>query len=244
LHRIIVLSATYRQASELADELLAADPINTLYARGPRWRMTAEMVRDHALAVSGLLSPEVGGASVKPYQPDGIWNPLNSFYNYPAAAAIPDDEHHRRTLYTFVKRNALHPSLKIFDFKNRTESIARRRSSNTPLQALNLLNDPQFVEAYRALATSALNYSIEEDEQLRRAYRTAVHRQPNGAQLDLLRNFYREQRAVFASNSEKAANLLNVGVGEVGADLDAAELAAMTSVVALVMNSPDAYTVR
>ena len=110
------------------------------------------MVRDSALAASGLLVAKVGGASVKPYQPQGIWNPLNSFYAYPLPDGVPADDLHRRTLYTFVKRNAPHPALKIFDFTNRTESVARRRSSNTPLQALLLENDPQYVEAYRSLA--------------------------------------------------------------------------------------------
>jgi hypothetical protein len=244
LHRKIVLSSTYRQSSVLSDEALARDPRNELYARGPRWRMTAEMVRDHALAVSGLLVEEVGGKSVKPYQPAGIWNPLNSFYEYPAPADIPDDEHHRRTLYTFVKRNALHPALRTFDFANRTESAARRRSSNTPLQALILMNDPQYVEAYRGLATVALRYSTDETAQLRGLYRLAARVAPTDAHIDLLRRYYREQQAVFAANGEKTASFLEVGVTEADPTLDPVELAAMTNVAALVMNSPDAYTVR
>jgi hypothetical protein len=244
LHRKIVLSSTYRQSSVLSDEALVRDPRNELYARGPRWRMTAEMVRDHALAVSGLLVEEVGGKSVKPYQPAGIWNPLNSFYEYPAPADVPDDEHHRRTLYTFVKRNALHPALRTFDFANRTESAARRRSSNTPLQALILMNDPQYVEAYRGLATVALRYSADETERLRGLYRLAVRVAPTDAHIDLLRRYYREQQAVFAANGEKTASFLEVGVTEADPTLDPVELAAMTNVAALVMNSPDAYTVR
>ena len=159
LHRLIVTSATYRQSSNASDELLARDAANALYTRGPRWRMTAEMVRDGALKASGLLAADVGGPSVKPYQPAGIWNPLNSFYTYPEPENLPADDLHRRTLYTFVKRNATHPAMKIFDFTNRTESIARRRSSNTPLQALLLMNDPQYVEAYRSLAADALESS-------------------------------------------------------------------------------------
>ena len=110
LHRLIVTSATYRQSSAASDELLARDAANALYARGPRWRMTAEMVRDGALAASGLLAADVGGPSVKPYQPAGIWNPLNSFYTYPVPEDLPADDLHRRTLYTFVKRNATHPA--------------------------------------------------------------------------------------------------------------------------------------
>ena len=244
LHRRIVLSATYRQSSNITDELLARDARNALYARGPRFRMTAEMVRDSALATSGLLVTKIGGASVRPYQPEGIWNPLNSFYVYPAADGVPADEHHRRTLYTFVKRNAPHPAMKTFDFTNRTESIARRRSSNTPLQALDLMNDPQFVEAYRALAQTALRSSDDDSERLTRLYRLATRTTPSAAQLDLLAAYYEDQRAVFAGNADKAASLLAAGVTEADPTLDRADLAAMTNVAALVMNSPDAYTVR
>ena len=244
LHRLIVTSATYKQASELSDDLLARDARNELYARGPRWRMTAEMVRDSALAASGLLVAKVGGPSVRPYQPSGIWNPLNSFYEYPSPADVPEDDLHRRTIYTFVKRNAAHPELKIFDFRNRTESIARRRSSNTPLQALVLENDPQFVEAYRALAQQALRSSAEESEQLARLYRLAARETPSHAHLELLGNFYRVQREIFAHDEQKAAALLGVGVAKPDPALDRASLAAMANVAALVMSSPDAYTVR
>ena len=179
LHRLIVTSATYRQSSNASDELLTRDAANALYTRGPRWRMTAEMVRDGALKASGLLAADVGGPSVKPYQPAGIWNPLNSFYTYPEPENLPADDLHRRTLYTFVKRNATHPAMKIFDFTNRTESIARRRSSNTPLQALLLMNDPQYVEAYRSLAADALKSSSDEDAQLTRLYRHATRSTPS-----------------------------------------------------------------
>jgi hypothetical protein len=244
LHRLIVTSATYRQASELDDESLARDARNELYARGPRWRMTAEMVRDGALAASGLLVAKVGGPSVRPYQPSGIWNPLNSFYEYPAPADVPERDLHRRTIYTFVKRNATHPELKIFDFRNRTESIARRRSSNTPLQALVLENDPQFVEAYRALAEEVLRSSRDESEQLTRLYRLAARETPSRPHLDLLRRYYGEQREIFARDEQKAAALLGVGVAKSDPALDRASLAAMANVAALVMSSPDAYTVR
>jgi hypothetical protein len=244
LHRLIVTSATYKQASELSDDLLARDARNELYARGPRWRMTAEMVRDSALAASGLLVAKVGGPSVRPYQPSGIWNPLNSFYEYPAPADVPEDDLHRRTIYTFVKRNATHPELKIFDFRNRTESIARRRSSNTPLQALVLENDPQFVEAYRALAQEVLRSSSDETEQLSRLYRLAARETPSQAHLDLMSRYYRAQRELFARDEQKAAALLGVGVAKPDPALDRASLAAMANVAALVMSSPDAYTVR
>jgi hypothetical protein len=244
LHRLIVTSAAYRQSSTVSAELLARDAPNALYARGPRWRMTAEMVRDSALHASGLLVATVGGRSVKPYQPDGIWNPLNSFYQYPTPEDLPADDLHRRTLYTFVKRNAAHPALKIFDFTNRTESLARRRSSNTPLQALLLMNDPQYVEAYRALAADALRHSADEDAQLARLYRQTVRAAPGPEHLAALRDYYRQQRAAYVGNDAKIAGLLDVGVVPADPTLDRAALAALTNVAALVMNSPDAYTVR
>jgi hypothetical protein len=244
LHRLIVTSATYAQSSAATPELAARDAANALYARGPRWRMTAEMVRDGALAASGLLVAEVGGPSVKPYQPAGIWNPLNSFYTYPLPEDLPPDELHRRTLYTFVKRNATHPGLKIFDFTNRTESVARRRSSNTPLQALELMNDPQYVEAYRSLAAEALRFSAHEDAQLARLYRLATRATPTAAHVAVLRDYYDEQRAAYEGNETKIAGVLDVGVVPADASLDRSSLAAMTNVAALVMSSPDAYTVR
>jgi hypothetical protein len=244
LHRLIVTSATYRQSSVATPELVARDAANALYARGPRWRMTAEMVRDAALRASGLLAATVGGPSVKPYQPAGIWNPLNSFYSYPEPADLPADDLHRRTLYSFVKRNATHPAMKIFDFTNRTESIARRRSSNTPLQALLLMNDPQYVEAYRSLAADALKASPDEDAQLARLYRHATRVTPSAAHLDVLRDYYVEQRSAYDGNDAKIASVLDVGVVPADAMLDRTALAAMTNVAALVMNSPDAYTVR
>jgi hypothetical protein len=244
LHRLIVTSATYRQTSVVTPELLQRDASNALYARGPRWRMTAEMIRDGALHASGLLVTDVGGPSVKPYQPAGIWNPLNSFYTYPTADDLPADDLHRRTLYTFVKRNAAHPAMKIFDFTNRTESIARRRSSNTPLQALLLMNDPQYVEAYRSLAADALRASADEATQLARLYRHATRSTPSAEHVAVLSGYYAQQRAAYAGNEAKVASVLDVGVVPADPALDRTALAALTNVAALVMNSPDAYTVR
>jgi len=169
---------------------------------------------------------------------------LNSFYQYPVPESLPADDLHRRTLYSFVKRNATHPALKIFDFTNRTESIARRRSSNTPLQALELMNDPQYVEAYRSLAADALRQSADEDAQLARLYRQATRETPRAEHLAVLRDFYREQRAAYTGNDAKIAGVLDVGVVPADPALDRTSLAALTNVAALVMNSPDAYTVR
>jgi hypothetical protein len=244
LHRLIVTSSTYRQDSDLNAVLQERDPGNQLYARGPRWRMTAEMIRDQVLFLSGTLSEEVGGPSATPYQPDDIWNPLNSFYGYPEADAIPEEEHHRRTLYTFVKRNAPHPALGIFDFRNRTESIARRRSSNTPLQALLLMNDPQYLEAYRLLAENVLTSTDEDIAGLTLLSRLVTRATPSLEQLGILERYYHEQVAYFAENSERAAEAVAVGVTAVDPALDIIELAAMANVAALLMNAPDTYVVK
>ncbi|MCP5143889.1 MAG: DUF1553 domain-containing protein [Gammaproteobacteria bacterium] len=244
LHRLIVTSATYQQDSAVSESLAARDPTNELYARGPRWRMTAEMVRDHALAVAGLLTDDIGGPSATPYQPDDIWNPLNAFYRYPAAAELDPAMHHRRTLYTVVKRNATHPALKIFDFGTRTESLARRRSSNTPLQALVLLNDPQFVEAYRKLAERVLQTSGDDSVRLRRLYRMVTRLTPGEQQVDILQRFLTRERSLMQSDANKVNAILTTGVTPADTAFDAPDLAAMTEVAALVMNSPDAYTVR
>jgi hypothetical protein len=244
LHKSIVMSAAYRQSSSATPELLKRDPQNRLITRGQRQRMPAEMVRDTALATSGLLVRSVGGASALPYQPENIWNPLNSFHRYPTADAVPADEHHRRSLYTFVKRNATHPGMTIFDFPDRNVSTARRRVSNTPLQALELMNDPQFAEAYRALAAQALSVARTDDTQLTHLYRLATRRRPTANQLTILREYLRAQLQSFTADPSKAAALLEAGVTPVPAGVDRVRLAAMTNVTALVMNSPDAYSIR
>jgi len=165
-------------------------------------------------------------------------------YTYPAADQIPADSHHRRTLYTFVKRNAPHPALATFDLPDRGTSVVRRQTSNTPLQALVLLDDPQYVEAYRSLAAEALKHSSDERDQLTYLYRLAARSTPGTAHLELLSRYYADQRERLADNAQKVAGLLAIGVVAPDPKLDRVSLAALTNVAALVMNSPDAYTVR
>jgi hypothetical protein len=246
LNRLIVTSATYRQDSALSAALAERDPDNTWLARGPRWRMTAEMIRDSALHQAGLLVDQVGGASVHPYQPDGIWNPQNSSYVYPDADEVPVDEHHRRTMYTFIKRSALHPFLQIFDFPDRNASAASRRQSNTPLQALALMNDPQFVEVARVLAEQVMaqpRAQGDEREELITLYRMLARRSPSDEQLQLIGDYYRSQLQAYAEQPRKVEDLLSIGVMPLEAAEPSARLAALTNVATLVMNSPDAFTV-
>ncbi len=244
LHKLIVMSATYCQSSDASDELIQRDPNNQLLARGVRQRMPAEMVRDNALAAAGLLVKKLGGPSVYPYQPEGVWDPLITFYEYPAATDVPADEHHRRSLYSFVKRNAPHPGMQNFDFADRSVSTARRRVSNTPLQALELMNDPQFVEAYRVLADHAQKSGADPAVQLKTIFRLARRELPTPEQLELMRKYYEQQVSRFDADLPAAAALLKSGVMPVDPAADIAHLAALTNVTALVMNTPDANSIR
>ena len=244
IERLIVTSATYRQSSAASATLVERDPDNTWLARGPRWRMTAEMIRDSALRESGLLVNQLGGPSAYPYQPPGVWNEGNSAYTYPDDDAVPADEHHRRTMYTFIKRTAVHPFLNIFDFPDRNASAASRRRSNTPLQALALMNSPQFIEASRVLATHVMTEvpADADQEMLTRIYRMLARRTPTAEQLALLTDYFRLQVAEYAKRPDECKALLSIGVTPLGTQ-PTPRLAALTNVASLIMNSPDAFTV-
>src|SRR6185503_5392160 len=157
--------------------------------------MPAELVRDQALRASGLLVQKLGGPSVYSYQPAGVWNAGNTTHRYPAPETLPADDLHRRSLYTFIKRTALNPELQLFDFPDRNLSSVRRQISNTPLQALELLNDPQFLEAYRALAMHALRGQMDVDTQLATLFRLATRRKPRAEELGILRTYYKGEEA-------------------------------------------------
>jgi len=244
LNKMIVMSAAFRQASEATDEMEKRDPQNFLIARGPRRRMSAEQVRDNALAVSGLLVKTIGGPSVYPYQPDGIWAAGTTLYRYPKPEDIPAEEQHRRSLYTFLKRNTPPPSMSVFDFSERHASISRRLTSNTPLQALVLLDDPQYMEAYRVLATRVLKEKSNRDEQIKLVFRMATRRMPKDAEMAELRPYYDSQLTLFEADKKRAEDLVHVGVEPVDSTVDVAQMAALANVAAAVMNSPDAYSIH
>jgi hypothetical protein len=243
LHKTIVMSATFRQSSNVSDELLAKDPRNRWLARGLRIRMPAEMVRDNALAASGLLERGLGGPSVYPYQPAGIWSGLAA-QPYPEADALPDDQHHRRSLYSFVKRNAPHPAMAVFDFPDRLASSVRRKTSNTPLQALVLMDDPQYVEAYRVLAANSMQRASDPDQQIVRVFRLATRRQPSAEELAVLKSYRDAEVASFANDRAKAIALVKTGRAAIDPALDVVQLAALTNVTAAIMNTPDAWSIR
>jgi hypothetical protein len=241
--KLIVMSATYRQSSVAPDELVRRDPRNVLLARANRLRMPAEMVRDNALAASGLLVKTVGGPSTYPYQPDTIWDGLAG-YAYPAADKIPADDHHRRSLYSFIKRNAPHPAMATFDLPDRGTTTVRRQTSNTPLQALVLLDDPQYLEAYRVLATHVLKTVAGPDARITTIFRLATRRKPTPQERSPMRAYLDAQVERYSADKDAAVKLVKAGVTPVDPRVDVVQLAALMNVTAVVMNTPDAYSLR
>jgi mono/diheme cytochrome c family protein len=237
LLRTIVTSATYRQSSVVTPELRERDPGNRLLARGARYRVEAEMVRDVALAAAGLLSPKIGGPSVFPEQPDGVWNVPYSSMKWTTS---PGEDRHRRSLYTFIRRSSPYPSLVAFDAPSREACSVRRVSSNTPLQALVTLNDPVFVEAARALAArAAVEGGATAPERIAYAYRLCATRRPAPADLEALVAFHDREKARFAAVPGRARALLAAP----GPGPDDSDGAALT-MVANVLLSMDATLTR
>lgn len=233
--RLMATSAAYRRSSNWNEHLKQADPTNRWLARQGRWRLDAEMVRDNALLVSGLISLRIGGPSVKPYQPAGYW----SFLNFPIRDWYPDhgENQYRRGLYTHWQRMFLHPSLLAFDAPSREECCVERTRSNTPLQSLVLLNDPTYVEAARVFAARIIAHAGRSTpERIVYAYRQALARQPSPEETRLLAELYDKHRRQYAADPAAAQALLKVGDFEASKDADPAELAAWTSVARVVFN--------
>ena len=236
LHKTIVMSATYRQNSKPTPELLERDPYNRLLARGPRMRLEAEMIRDQALAVSGLLSRKLGGPSVFPPQPEGLWQVV---YSGDAWNTSKGEDRYRRGIYTFWRRTMPHPAMVTFDAPSREFCVVKRSRSNTPLQALNLLNDAAYIEAARALARRMLSDGGHSDE-ARAAYglRLCVARKPAKSEVARLTALYREQLAHFQNDSDDARKL----AGEKYSAEEAASLAAWTVVANVLLNLDELIT--
>jgi hypothetical protein len=238
--RRIVTSATYRQSSRATADLRRRDPDNRLLARGPRLRLSAEMVRDQALAVSGLLSERLGGPSVKPYQPDGLWRELAEIKEYPQDHG-PDL--YRRGLYTFWKRTVAPPSMVAFDAPGRETCIVRESRTNTPLQALTLLNDVTYVEAARVLAQRVLAQGGPTPEgRIALAFRLATARRPDAEELRLLLDGYHAHLAHYRAEPAAARALVRAGEAKPDESLDSAELAATTVVAGVILNLDETIT--
>ncbi len=244
LQKRIVMSATYRQSSVAGPDLLERDPDNTLLARGPSYRLPAEMIRDNALAVSGLLVRQIGGPPVKPYQPPGLWKELAT-RNVTEYEQDHGDKLYRRSMYTIWKRTSPPPSMMSFDASERNFCTVRRQNTSTPLQALVLLNDPQYVEAARLLAERMLREGGETlADHLTFAFRLLTSRPPLAHEMTLLTDLYEQELATFAADRSGALALL--GVGEYPRDerLDPSQVAALTVVANTIMNFDEAVIKR
>ncbi|MFZ4764438.1 MAG: DUF1553 domain-containing protein [Roseimicrobium sp.] len=239
--RTIVNSRTYRQVSTATKELLAADPYNRELARQSSFRFDAELVRDNALAVSGLLVPKIGGPSVKPYQPERYWENLN----FPTREWTSDGgaSQYRRGLYTWWQRSFLHPSMLAFDAPSREECCAERNRSNIPQQALVLLNDPTYVEAARSFAVRILSESKGSTEQrLAWAWKQALQREPRAEELQTITPLLEKHLTDYRKDPQAAASLLKTGLAPVPPSLDKSELAAWTHVARVLLNLHETIT--
>lgn len=246
LFKLIVMSDTYRQSSAATPEALEHDPQNRLLARGPRFRLPAELVRDEALAVSGLLVPRVGGPSVNPYTPGDLWREVSHYGSTPATAQAFVQDHgeklYRRSLYTFVKRTAPPPNMVTFDAPNREVCTIARGNTTTPLQSLVLLNDPQFVEAARVFAERILHQPGDDAARLKWSFFTAAAREPKPAELAVLRGTLTRERQRYTAHADAAERALNVGEAPRDAHIPAPEHAAWMQVATLLFNLSEFVT--
>ena len=242
--KLIVMSSTYKQSSRVTSEKLAIDPQNRLLARGSRFRLDAEVIRDQVLQISGLLVGTIGGKSVKPYQPAGLWKPVG-FGGSNTATFRQDsgDALFRRSMYTFWKRTSPPPSMSIFDAPDRETCQVRRARTNTPLQALVLLNDVQFVEAARRFAEQVVREGGDSVEaKISFVYRSVLAREPSAKELQIVSTLFDEHLAEFTKNPEAANQLLAVGESVRDEMLDSQQLGAWTMIVHLVFNLSETVT--
>ncbi|WP_020533655.1 DUF1553 domain-containing protein [Flexithrix dorotheae] len=242
----MVMSATYRQSSLAPGNLLKDDPDNLWLARGPSFRLSAEMIRDNALAASGLLIKDIGGPSVKPYQPKGLWSEKNTF-SVTLRYYVQDhgDNLYKRSLYTFWRRTSPPPSMNTFDAPTRSFCIVKRQRTNTPLQSMVLLNDPQFIEASRKLAERAIiEGGNSTEDKINHAFRLLTSRFPDEKELELLTAIYNEEYLHFSENPADIDELLAVGESPFNKNLDKAEIGAFTIVGNAIMNFEDSFVKR
>lgn len=234
LHRRIVLSSTYRQSSASTARKQQIDPENRLLSRGPRVRLSAEMVRDNALAISGLLVEEVGGPSVKPYQAPGVWEEVGGGDSYKQDKGAAQ---YRRGIYVYWKRRVPYPSMVAFDAQSRETCTVRRPETNTPLQALVLLNNPVYLEAAKMLAARMLKEeALDDAERLAYGFRLCTSRAPSEAERNVLGDLLSVQTAAYSADAEGAKKLLSIGDAKVDEKLDVATAAAWTAVANALLN--------
>ena len=242
--KIIVRSSTYKQSSAITPELKDADPENIYLARGPRFRLSAEEIRDYVLSTSGLLNDQIGGPSVKPYQPPGLWEETNAGGNRGILTTYVEDSGdklYRRSLYTFWKRTLPPPSMAIFDAPNRDLCEVRRQKTNTPLQALALQNDVQVLECAKVLSTQISEADLPDEEAVRSLFQHVLLRDPADDEMDLLVDYHQECIDKFESNKEDAEKLLDVGESETKKEKQT-ETAALMMVAQVLYNLDETIT--
>lgn len=241
MQKKIVMSATYRQSSRVTDGLLKKDPANQFLSRGPRFRLYGQAIRDQALAVSGMLSKQANGPPVMPYQPAGLWDEVSAKgYQYVVGKG---DDLYRRSLYTFWRRTVPPPSMMNFDNSAREMCSVRPSRTNTPLQAMNLMNDPQFVEAARKLAERMLTEGGETPaQQIRYGHRVVLAQEPNPKVLKILESAFSKYASNYAVDPTSARQLLAVGDSKVNSDLKQSDLAAMTAISNILLNLDETVT--
>ena len=241
LMKQMVKSATYRQSAEITKEKLAKDPENILLARGPRYRVEAELIRDIVLSSSGLLNTSIGGPSVKPYQPDGLWEGATSGRGL---LSVYKQDHgkelYRRGMYTLIKRTVPPPSMSIFDASNRDICEVRRQRTNTPLQALVMMNDPTVMEASRVLAAKLFQENADVNASITKAFRLIVCRKPREEELQILLKYYTQQANSIDALSAK--KMLSVGESPQAENLDQKKLAALMRVISTIYNLEETIT--
>jgi hypothetical protein len=236
------MSATYQQSSKASIDLLAFDPDNHLLARGPARRLTAEMLRDQALFDAGLLVEKLGGPSVRPYQPPGVWDVAMGHPKYDQGHG---DDLHRRSLYTFWKRSVSPPAMLAFDAPDHNSCVARRQSTSTPLQALVLLNDIQIPESARFISQRALEHAPNSpDQRILWTFNSIANRTPTERELSILKRLYQEQYDSFSSDPVSAKKLLEVGESKNDPTLDPIDLATGAVLAEALLNSDDAIMRR
>ena len=246
LLKTMVMSHTYKQSSKVSKKLLQNDPNNKLLARTNSYRLPAEMIRDNALAASGLLVQQLGGKSVKPYQPPDLWIEKTSFsHELLRYKESQGDSLYRRSLYTFIRRTQPHPAMVAFDSPSREVCTINRENTNTPLQALVLLNDKQFVEASKILAQRVQNEGGDSIEgQISYAFRLVTSRKPKLEELSILKELFNNQQARFQKNPKEAMDYLTVGEKMIDKSLDKNKTAALAVVANTLLNHDEAYTKR
>ncbi|MEE2825199.1 MAG: DUF1553 domain-containing protein, partial [Planctomycetota bacterium] len=239
--KTLVMSQTYRQTARREPIHLERDPENQLLARSPRFRLQGEMIRDHALSVSGLLVDQTGGPAVKPYQPPNIWNEvsLNGGLRY---TQDKGEKLYRKSMYTYWKRSAPMPNMIIFDAPSREKCVVQRARTNTPLQALVTLNDPQFVEAARVMAERLLTSEKDNGQRLDLAYRLCVSRPASPDERRVVLELLADQKSRFKASPETAKQLLAVGESSRDESLDMQEHAAWTIICQMFLNLDETLT--